>query len=127
MTATTEERAGYREARTDPEREFRVMPQEAGHYRSDLQIGDIVRGKYGNLARLVTWNHTWSHLSGGRIAHLEPIVAYPGTDVPEGAAPYSHDCSWESSLTRAMPGDIGAHLTRYGNCGMWQDHRQNWT
>jgi len=99
---------------------------EAGHYRSDLQAGDIVRGEWGNLARITAWHPTWSHVRGGRIAHLEPMVAYPGTDAPEGAAPYGHTSSWEDKLTRAMPGDIGAHATRYGNCGMWQDHRQNW-
>ena len=95
-------------------------------YRSDLAPGDIVRGKYGNLARLVSWNGTWSHLTGGRIAVLEPLAAYPGIPMPEGAHPYAHTSSWECSLTRAVPGDIGAHARRYGNCGMWQHYPCNW-
>jgi hypothetical protein len=114
-----------REARLDMQREFRVLPQEAEHYRSDLEPGDIVRGKYGNLARLTGWNHTWSHVRGGRIAHLEPIVAYPGTDAPEGAHPYAHTSSWESDLTRAQPGDVGAHSVK-GTVGMWEHRSQSW-
>lgn len=119
----------YRESRPDPEREFRVMPQEADHYRSDLRPGDIVRGQYGNLARLVAWNHTWSHLTGGRLAHLEPLVTYPGTEIPAGcdAEPFNHTGSWESNLNRAQPGDIGAHASGRGfgwrhHCATWQDY-----
>jgi len=116
--------SSYRESRPDPDREFRVMPQEAGHYRSDLQPGDIVRGEYGNLARLVAWNHTWSHVRGGRLAYLEPLVAYPGTPAPEGAQPYAHKGSWEDNLSRAEPGDIGAHVDRPGFG--WKHVSENW-
>ena len=55
-------------------------------YRSDLAPGDIVRGKYGNLARLVSWNGTWSHLTGGRIAVLEPLRGLPGHPDAGGCA-----------------------------------------
>ena len=99
----------YRESRLDMDREFRVMPQEAQHYRSDLKPGDIVRAKYGSIARLIGWNHTWSHLSGGRLAHLEPLIAYPGVPMPDDAYPYAHKSSWEKDLSPAQPGDIGAH------------------
>jgi hypothetical protein len=117
----------YRENKLDLNREFRVMPQEADHYRSDLKPGDIVRGQYGNLARLTGWNHTWSHVRGGRLAHLEPLIAYPGTDIPEGAGPYAHKSSWEDDLSPARPGDVGAHAVRVGRIGMSQHVPANWT
>jgi hypothetical protein len=109
----------------DPAREFRVMPEEADHYRSELQPGDIVRGEFGNLARLVAWDHTWSHIYAGRIAHLQPLVSYPGTQDPEDALPFSHVTSWEYRLSLAQPGDVGAHADRPGPG--WHYISASWT
>ena len=117
--------ATTREARIDLQREFRAAGEEK-HYRSDLQPGDIVRGQYGNLSRLTGWNHTWSHLTGGRLAHLEPIVSYPGTPAPDGSVPYAFTSSWENNLTRAEPGDVGSHSVR-GPVGMWQPRPASWS
>jgi hypothetical protein len=93
----------YRAAYPDPWREFRVMPDEAGHYRSDLQVGETVRvgGTSGMIARIVAWDHTWSHIRGGRIAHLE-VVAY------DYGRPRDQAGAWESDLTRVSPASAAA-------------------
>lgn len=92
---------------------------EEDHFRSTLQPGDLVRGEYGDLSVLVCWNNTWSHVRGGRIAHLEPV----------GPA-FGHTSSWENVLTPGEPGDVGTHPchehenTSHGwvhVCASWQE------
>lgn len=97
-----------RESFPNPDRPER-WPGEEDHYRSDLQIGDIVRAPYGYLGRLTAWNNTWSHLTAGRIAHLEPLLTYPGTPAPPNAKLQGRSSSWESALQRAEPGDVARH------------------
>ena len=64
-----------------------VTTEDRADYRSDLQVGDIVRGKYGNLARLVAWNGSWSHLTGGRIRGARAARGLPGHPDAGGCAP----------------------------------------
>lgn len=104
----------YRESRLDLDREFRVMPEEVNHYRSEFKPGDIVRVDRHYLGRIIGFNHTWSHIRGGRIVHLYPLVAYPGTPVDPTARPYvdadGKIGAWECDLEQAKPGDVAAHI-----------------
>ena len=44
--------------------------REEDHFRSGFRPGDFVTVR-GHSARLIGWNNTWSHLTGGRLAHLD--------------------------------------------------------
>lgn len=77
-------------------------------------VGAIVRGKYGNLGRIVAvLEHTRcspDHLSSPLdvVVELEPVG--PG---------FNHRSSWASDLTLAQPGDVGAHQDYSDrSCGM---------
>jgi hypothetical protein len=83
-------------------------PGEEHHYRSNLKIGDVARMKYGAVGRIVAFNNTWSHITGGRLVHLDPVLAYEGP-APANAHPYGHNVSWEVDLSVAQPGDVSAH------------------
>jgi hypothetical protein len=112
--------ASYRGGGLNPDREFRVLPQEASHYRGSFRAGDVLRVDGRHLARLIGWDHTWSHLRSGRIAILQPLVTWPGVPAPTGTKPYASlsgtITSWETGLSAAKPGDVGAHLA-------WPDGR----
>lgn len=80
-------------------------------------IGAIVRGEYGNLARIIGVYEN-SRCSARHVSvpldvvvELEPIG--PG---------FNHRSSWASKLTAAQPGDIGAHPHAAGcPCGAPHD------
>lgn len=91
-------------------------PGEEDHYRSSLEIGDVVRGQYGNLGRIVAFDNTHSHIRGGRLVHLEPVG--PG---------FGHKSSWENDLSPASPGDVGAHpCTDTSVHWNWRHVRASW-
>ncbi len=95
-------------------------------------IGAIVRGEYGQLARIVGV-HEHARASARHISvPLDVVVA------TERVGPgYGHTSSWASKLTLAQDGDIGAHPhTRECECGepydesrggYWYDVRESWS
>lgn len=97
-------------------------PGEEHHYRSTLQIGDLVRGQYGNLARIVAFNNTHSHIRGGRLVHLE--AAGPGFDIHQ--VEFGHRVSWENELSPGFPGDRGAHPCRADGGYHWRHVAASW-
>jgi hypothetical protein len=116
----------YRESRPNLERPER-WPGEEDHYRSSFQVGDIVRHKYGALGRITAYNNTWSHIKGGRLVHLEPLLAYPGVPMPESSRQaFCHKVSWEDEMTPAQPGDIAAHADHGTPSYHWRYRPANW-
>ncbi len=103
----------YHAAFPNPDRPFR-WPGEEDHFRAAFQLGDVVRMlPYRALGQITAFNNTWSHVRGGRIVHVEPILAYQ-TPAPADARPYRHRGCWESDLAAAQPGDVSAHTAGQG-------------
>jgi len=108
----------------------KYWPGEEGHFRSSFELGDVVRMEYGALGRITAFDNTWSHLTGGRIVHVEPLLAYLAPE-PPNARPYGHRGCWERHLTAAQPGDISAHAAlrdgyQWGQSGCWRPVSASW-
>jgi len=116
----------YRRAFPNPNRPVR-WPGEEDHFRSSFQIGDVVRVRQSRvLGRITAYNNTWSHIRGGRIVHLEPILA---NQAPEPANVRMYHGGqvgcWEDDLAPAQPGDVSEHLVLRDGCQPW-DHANGW-
>jgi hypothetical protein len=87
-------------------------------YRSQFQIGDIVRVRNLHsdrpyyLAQITEFRTEDSETGeqNGRIVTLDTMVGYPGTDEPASAISYGEIVEWEIQLSPAQPGDIGAYM-----------------
>lgn len=97
----------------NPNRPFRWTGEDA-HFRSEFQIGDVVRVDNGSgyLGKITAFNNTWSHLKGGRLVHYKHLIVYPGDPTPdEDSRPWSgDDVAWEDALRKARPGDVASHV-----------------
>ncbi len=102
----------YRGGFPNPKRPLRWEGEEE-HYRSDFVIGDRVRTQGGSCGVIFAFNNTWSHIRGGRIAHITPDSA-PGEGKTYGADKADGVTSWENELTPAQPGDVPSHVDRPG-------------
>lgn len=80
-------------------------------------IGAVVRGQYGQLAR-ITEVLEYSRCSEQHIS--SPLDVVVRTE--QVGAGYNHKCAWASSLVLAQAGDIGAHPHRQDcECGQPYD------
>jgi hypothetical protein len=116
----------YRPAFPNPDRPTR-WPGEQGHFRSSFQLGDVVRVLPSRvLGRIFAYDNTWSHLRGGRIVHLEPVLAHQAPE-PANVRMYhaGHVGCWERDLAPAQPGDVSEHLTVRDGCQPW-DYANGW-
>ena len=114
----------YHPAYSNPDRPT-YWPREEDHFRSTFQIGDVVRLLSDRaLGRITAFNNTWSHIRGGRIVHVEPILAYQAPE-PANARLYGHDLCSEADLAPAQPGDVSAHLALRDGCHAW-DYANGW-
>lgn len=77
-----------------------------------FNVGDIVRLDNHYLGRIMSFGEEFP--PWGRVVRCEPLVTHPDTPQPPGTRPYGGSdgplVEWESKLTPAHPGDIGAHL-----------------
>ena len=77
-----------------------------------FNVGDIVRLDNHYLGRIVSFGEEFP--PWGRVVRCEPLVTHPDTPQPPGTRPYGGSdgplVEWESKLSPAHPGDIGAHL-----------------
>ena len=107
------------------DRPVRYLPEEADHYRGAWAVGDRVRIDNRDLARIVGFAATWSHVHAGRIVLVEPIGPSYGISV-----------AWESRLTAAECDDrFGVHphfadcpcgLGYDGELGTWRHAPASW-
>lgn len=122
-----------RQSGLNPGRPERV-PGEEDHYRTPhhLEPGTLVRvtetgdseargfteGRRGVLATFIGWDNTYSRPGRGRLAHIHPILAYPGTAVPDEAdrVPIDITTARENTLSPAQSGDVSGHF-------YWPGHR----
>lgn len=112
----------YRGGFPNPDRPFRWEGEEE-HFRSTFVVGDRVRTNGGSCGVITAFNNTWSHIRGGRIAHIAPDRA-PGEGRTFGSGMPDGVTVWENELTTAQPGDVPAHVDRPGTG--WQYVPASW-